>query len=209
MDLLKFAKRLAEALLALSFMYFTSSPIMKLVGIMPPEQVANVADILKFVVSACLIIFAAIVGITIGLGFLILTGWQDCKIIPKPLKLCFAFALGAVALLLSGPLSLLIPVPILPTIITSLLLWGALRGISKLGVSAEFRKKHLLTVQDAIKVATSFINQLEPESEDMNVAEAKIDGDHWMVFLSSQRLRKNYKIKLDGCTGEITEWKTV
>lgn len=207
MDVFKTIKRLSTVLLLLSFFSFTAMPITNLIGISPPSQLS---DATEFARLAMIFIFAAIAAtvlIMFGVGYFTLTGWRNHKAIPKLVRLFLAFILGYVAFTLSGPIAMLIPVPILPTIITGILLWATLRSISSLLLGkSPGQKESPIQIDRAIANAKSFINKMNPSATELDIQESRIADGSWEVLLLAKNSGEKYKIKIDGSSGSVIAW---
>ena len=204
----KIIERLSKVFLALSLFSFLASPITNLLGIYPPQHFTNIMDFMKVLsifMAVTLIVSTLIVFV---LGYLILTGWRGHKNIPKILRLCFAFALGYAALMFSGPISMLIQIPILPTVISSIILWIILRLISSSFTSKDpYGKSHgNISIEKAIDSAISFLKKIEPEIERSDVSEANVMDGIWEILISSKKFGGKYKVSVDGSSGGILAW---
>jgi hypothetical protein len=206
-NLFKTIKTLSTVLLLLSFFSFTAMPITNLIGISPPSQLG---DLTEFTRLAIIFIFAAItiiVLIIFGVGYFTLTGWRNYKSMPKLLRLFLAFILGYVAFTASGPIAMLIPVPILPTIITAILLWAVLRSISSfLYGKSPSQKNGTVEIERAVATAKSFLKKLDPHTEELDIQESKMADGEWEVLLLSKQSGQKYKVKIDGSSGSVTAW---
>lgn len=204
MNILKGVRRIAEVLLLLSFVSFTASPITSLLGIQQPP-VNNTVELIRFVIITGLVIMFVAVLAVFGFGYLVLTGWRDHRRIPKAIRILLAFALGALAFSLAGPISMVLPVPFLPTVLTTILLWGVLRAISNVFPS---QRPETVQVSEAIAVARHLVKQVEPNAETANILESKLDGKHWKVSLVSNPLARKYQVEIDAQTGGVSKWKS-
>ncbi|MEM3105176.1 MAG: hypothetical protein QXD69_06720, partial [Candidatus Bathyarchaeia archaeon] len=92
-----------------------------------------------------------------GFGYIILTGWRQYRRIPKAVRLLLAFTLGALAFSLAGPISLILPVPSLPTVLITILLWAALRAFSDVFPNSE---PEPVKVDEAIASARYLVKQV-------------------------------------------------
>ena len=205
MNILKGVRRLSEVLLLLSFVSFTASPITSLLGIQQPP-VDNTVELLRFaIISGFVIILIAVLAV-FGFGYIILTGWRQHRRIPKAIKLLLAFTLGALAFSLSGPISLILPVPFLPTGLTTILLWAALRAVSNLFPNLE---PEPVKVDEAIASARYLVKQVDPTTTNVDVLESKTNGKHWKVTMLSNPSARKYEVEVDMEKGGITGWKSV
>lgn len=208
MEISKTIKRLTEILLLFSLFSFSASPILSLLGIQLPQQVTSVMDFIKLLsifVAATLIVTILAMP---ALGYLVLTGWRSYKSIPKALRLCLAFTLGYVTFMLSGFISLFIRIPMLPTLISTIILWATFRSISGFIVPKENSKERneYISVEMAADLAFSFLKKIEPEIEKRDLTEAKIKDGTWEVIAFSRRDKGRYKVIVDGSSGGIIAW---
>lgn len=159
---------------------------------------------------AMIFIFATIavtVLLIFGVGYFTLTGWRNYKAMPKLVRLFLAFILGYVALTFSGPIAILIPVPILPIIITAVLLWAALRSISNLIADKTYSpKESIIQIDRAVANAKSFITKINPSTTELDIQESRIADGAWEVFLLARNSGEKYKIKIDSSSGSVIEW---
>jgi hypothetical protein len=205
MNILKGVRRLSEVLLLLSFISFTASPITSLLGIEQPP-VDNTIELLRFaIISGFVIILIAVLAV-FGFGYIILTGWRQHRRMPKAIRLLLAFTLGALAFSLSGPISLILPIPFLPTVLTTILLWAALRAASNLFPNLE---PEPVKVDEAIASARYLVKQVDPTATNVDVLESKTNGKHWRVTMLSNPSARKYEIEVDMEKGGITGWKSV
>jgi len=207
MDLFKTIKKLSTVLLLLAFFSFTATPITNLMGISPPSHLGDITEFTRLTILFVFAAIAVIVLVIFGVGYFTLTGWRNYKSMPKLVRLFVAFILGYVAFTVSGPIGLLIPVPILPIIIIAILLWAALRSISNL-LSAEDhgRKDGSIQIEKAISTAKSFLKRLDPSAEDLDIQESRMADEAWEVLLISKQSGQKYKVKIDGSSGSVTAW---
>jgi hypothetical protein len=206
----KVIERLSKVLLILSLFSFSASPITNLLGIYPPQQIANIMDFMKLLSMFIAVTLIAATLIIFVLGYFILTGWRSYKDIPKILRLCLAFALGYIALMFSGLISTFIQIPILPTVISSIILWIILRLISGSAILKDYCRESYenISIEKAIDVAISFLKKIEPEIEKGDVAEVNVANDVWEILVSSKKFDRKYKISVDGSSGGILAWST-
>ena len=207
MDFFKTIKKLSTVLLLLSFFSFTAMPITNLIGISPPSQLGDLTEFTRLAVIFIFAAIAVIVLIIFGVGYFILTGWRTYKSMPKLLRLFLALILGYVAFTFSGPIALLIPVPILPIIITAILLWAALRSISSfLYGKSPGQKDGTVEIEKAIATAKSFLKKLDPSAKELDIQELRMADDEWEVLLLSKQSGQKYKVKIDSSSGSVTAW---
>jgi len=207
MDFFKTIKKLSTVLLLLSFFSFTAMPITNLIGISPPSQLGDLTEFTRLAVVFIFAAIAVIVLIIFGVGYFTLTGWRNYKSMPKLLRLFLAFILGYVAFTFSGPIALLIPVPILPTIIAAILLWAVLRSISSfLSEKRPSRKDGTVEIENAIATAKSFLKKLDPSTKELDIQESRMADDEWEVLLLSKQSGQKYKVKIDSSSGSVTAW---
>jgi len=203
MNIIKGVKRLSEVLLLLSFISFTTAPITSLLGIEQPPM-GNVIELIRYaIISGLVVIFIAIIAI-FGFGYIILTGWRQYRKIPKAVRLLLAFTLGALTFSLSGPVSVILPIPFLPTVLTTILLWAALRAFSNLFPSLE---PEPIRVDEAIASARYLVKQVDPFATNIDVIESKMNGKLWKVTLFSKPSERKYEIEVDAEKGGIIGWK--
>ena len=202
MNVLKGAKWLAEATLFLSFISYTTSPITSMLGIQQ-LPLNNTIDLLKFTSISSCIITVIVVSAIFGFGYIVLTGWREQQKLPKAIRILIAFALGALAFSLSGPISSILPIPFLPTVITTILLWGMLRTISNLIPTKEAEN---ITINAAIAAAQQIIKEVEPTAQSTEILETKLIGKSWKVSLLSNPSTRKYEIEIDAENGGVTRW---
>ncbi|MGC9014897.1 MAG: hypothetical protein ACP5KW_11030, partial [Thermoproteota archaeon] len=170
MDAFKIIKRLFTVLLLLSFFSLIAIPITNLIGVSPPSQLS---DIIEFTRLAIVFVFAAIAVIVLiifGVGYFTLTGWRNYKAIPKLVRLFIALILGYVVFTISGPIAMLIPVPILPIIIATILLWAVLRSISSILADKVYSQKgNVIQIEKAVASAKSFMSKMDPSTREFSI----------------------------------------
>ena len=204
MDILQGVKKLAEALLLLSFVSFTASPITQFLGIQQPP-VNNTVDTIRFFIIVGFVAIAVAIAAVFGSGYLILTGWRDHKRLPKAIRLMLAFALGALAFSLSGPISTFIPIPFIPTVLMTIMLWGVLRAVSNAFPGPE---PETVQVSEAIASARYLVKQVEPASQNIDILESKANGKSWKVYLLSQPSTRKFEVEIDMQNGGVRKWKS-
>jgi hypothetical protein len=117
-----------------------------------------------------------------------------------------AFTLGALAFSLSGPISMILPIPFLPTVLTTILLWAALRAFSNLFPNLE---PEPIRVDEAIASARYLIKQVDSTATNIDVLESKTNGKQWKVTILSKPSAKKYEVEVDIEKGGITGWRLV
>ena len=205
MDVLRGIKKLTGILLFLSFISFALSPITSLLGIEQQPPVANTTELLRYIMISGFIMIVFAVTAVFVLGYVVLTGWRGHRQIPKVIRLLLAFILGALVFSLSGPLSMVIPIPLVSVILTTLLLWAVLRTISNL---LQHNEQESIGIDEAILSARDFIKQVEP-SANIKVLESRTNGNNWKITLCTDSPSfKKYNVNIDTKTGGIVEWKS-
>jgi len=207
MDIFKTIKRLSTVLLLLSFFSFTAIPITNLIGVSPPSQLGDITEFTRLAIIFIFAVIAVTILIMFGVGYFTLTGWRNYKAIPKLVRLFIAFILGYVAFTFSGPIAMLIPVPILPIIIAAILLWATLRSISSILVQkAPSQKSNVIQIEKAIASAKSFINKMDPSTKELDIQESRIANGAWEVLLQAENSGQKYRVKIDGSSGSVIAW---
>ncbi len=206
MDAFKTIKRLSTVLLMLSFFYFTAIPITNVIGVSPPSQLSDITEFIRLTIIFIFAVIAVIVLIIFVVGYFILTGWRNYKAIPKFVRLFIAFILGYVAFTFSGPIAMLISVPILPIIIAAILLWAVLRSINILADKAYSQKGNAIQIEKAIASAKSFMSKMDPSTREFSIQESRIADGAWEVLLYAKNSGQKYRIKIDGSTGSVIAW---
>jgi hypothetical protein len=205
MNILKGVRRVSEILLLLSFISFTVSPITSLLGI-KESPVSNTIELLRYaIISGIVVILIAILAV-FGFGYVILTGWRQHRRIPKAIRLLLAFTLGALAFSLSGPISMILPIPFLPTVLTTILLWAALRAFSNLLPNLE---PEPIKVDEAIASARYLVKQVDPSTTNIDVLQSKMGNKCWKVTMIAKPSERKYEVQVDIEKGGIIGWKLV
>lgn len=203
MNILQGIKKLGTTLLILSFGSFAASPIASLLGVQQPPIQNTVETIKYFIIIGGLIMAIAVLTIFV-FGYLSLSGWKGYRNIPKGMRVLFAFTLGIIIISLSGVISILLPVPFLPTILTTILLWGLLRAVSSNIPSNEAKQ---VQVTEAIIAAKNLVEQVEPTANELDILDSHSDGKNWKVSLFSEESSKKYEVEVDINNGGIKKWK--
>ena len=203
MNILQGIKKLGTTLLVLSFGSFAASPIASILGVQQPPIQNTVETIKYFIIIGGLIMAIAVLTIFV-FGYLSLSGWKGYRNIPKGMRVLFAFTLGIIIISLSGVISILLPVPFLPTILTTILLWGLLRAFSSNIPSNEVKQ---VQVTEAIIAAKNLVEQVEPTANELDILDSHSDGKNWKVSLFSKGSSKKYEVEVDMNSGGIKQWK--
>jgi hypothetical protein len=210
MNLFKTIKKLSTVFLLLSFFSFTAMPITNLIGISPPSQLSDLTEFTRLAIVFIFATIAVTIMIIFGVGYFTLTGWHNYKSMSKLLRLFLAFILGYVAFTASGPIAMLIPVPLLPTIIVAILLWAVLRSISSfLSEKSPSQKDGTVEIEKAIATAKSFLKKLDPSTKEFIIQEVKMVDGAWEALLLSKQSGQKYKVKIDGSSGGVVVWERV
>lgn len=120
--------RIATAALILLVGLSVVSQWLSVFGVHVP--VASFPEVLQAMMTWLLIALTLMMSIVFGFGYFVLTGLRQRTAIPWPLRIFLAFLLGIVVCALAIPISLIIPLPLVPTILSALALWGSMRVIS-------------------------------------------------------------------------------
>ena len=199
MGLLGSFKVLWYSSLSLGFLYIATSPILNALEIEPLSNlVQGNIKLLLILVAAVLLIAVATIFLS---GLVVLTGW---KAKPRPsLKTRFLMALpvGILTFLISGALSPLIPMPLLPLVIAGLLVWSILRVISAQLVP----QPDLINVDDAEERAVKFWASRNPGDSKPTPLNAVLEGDRWIITLSGGE--KTGQLDIDSHTGLVSGWR--
>jgi hypothetical protein len=205
MNIMQLVKRLGTGIIILSSSAFIASPIASLFGI---DQLAT-QDV-SGAISAFILIGIAILIISVltifGFGFIALSGWKGARQIPKLLRVLLAFAIGIIVFAISGPISVLIPIPLLPLLLTTILVWSVLRAISNAFTNSE---SNSVSITEAITEAKEVVKQVEPTSTNLEVIDSTNNGKFWRIFLFSNSSLKKYEVEIDGELGEVRQWKLI
>jgi hypothetical protein len=205
MNVLKGIKKLGTGLLLLFLALFAISPIASFIGI-PQPPVQDISAFLQFLLIIGSIVIAVAILAIFGFGYLALTGWKDYKKFSKKIRFWFAFSLGVVIFSLSGPLSVLLPIPFLPIVLTAMFLWGILRTVSHLFLKNEASN---LRINDAITTAKDLVIEIEPTAQDMDILDSWLDKNLWKVLLLSKKSQRKYEIQIDNKNGGVTKWRSI
>jgi len=195
MNILGALKKLSTALLSISFLYFMVMPILNFMGVQIPHDVTNLTSSMILLITIALMVALLL---TFGLGYCALTGWRNYKALPKVIRILLAFILGIAIFFLQGPMAMLIPVPFLPLLIVTVLLWTVLRALSNFLVKGgeDSTQEEAIDLGKAFSTAYSFLRKLVPAEEELVVEESKMVGDAWEIVLSTTKSGK-YKIRVD------------
>ena len=208
MDFFKFFKRVGNLAAVFFTLYITYqlglSPLFSYFGITLPAQAQGIPESLGTIAMWLAILSLALILTVLGIGYLVFTGWRYRRGIPWPFKVIIALVLGILVFSFAAPISMLVKIPLVPTITSVVLLWIALRTTSKYvgpiakTVSAE------QAVQIARQLHTSVIGSAEAE-----VTELILDKTDWRVRVrykvNEEERMVEYKIDLQ--SGEVKGWQ--
>jgi hypothetical protein len=199
MNILGALKKLLTALLSISFLYFMVMPILNFMGVQIPHDVTNLTSSVILLISLAIIVAVLIM---LGLGYCALTGWRNYKALPKVVRILLAFILGVAIFFLTGPLSILLPIPLLPLVVATVLLWTVLRALSNLIIKGEGGQRGVIDLEKAFFGAKSFLKKWHLVSgEELALEECKMVDDGWEIVLSSKSSR--FRLRLDK-TGSVS-----
>ena len=186
--------------LSLGFLYFETSPILNALGIEPLSNlVQGNIKLLLILVAAVLLIAIATIFLS---GLVVLTGWIAKPRPPLKTRLLMALPVGVLTFLISGILSPLVPIPILPLVIAGLLVWSILRVISAQLVP---QQPDLINVDDAEERAVKFWASRNAGDSKPTPLSAVLDGDRWIITLSGRD--KMGQLDIDSHTGVVSGWR--
>ena len=200
MGLLRGFKLLWYTTVSLGFAYFGLSRILDAFGLGPlTGAVQGDIELLLLITASILLGIVATVFVS---GYLVLRGWRGGPTVPKKVRLLLAVPVGIAILVLSGALSFLVPVPILPIIIAALLIWSILRFTS----SQVFPPKpKQLDVDGAEELAVKFWRSRNPEDSKPIPLSAILDGDRWTITITGKE--GTGQLDIDARNGVVTGWR--
>jgi hypothetical protein len=205
MNIIDRIKKLMGATMLLSFLSLTASPIISYLGIkesavLEAPEVVQYALVVSFAVTLILFFGA------LGLGYLMLTGWTGYRAMPLVFRLVLSFALGVIATMFSGPLSILLPVPLIPTLVIALLIWGCFRAVSS---HLKSDKMERIAFSDAYTLAQGHVRNLDPRIESLELLESEYENLDWRVVMKALPIDTTYEVKIDGEGGGVSQWRVI
>jgi hypothetical protein len=206
MNALTTLKRLAQALLFGSIISTTTTPLLHLLGITPPTAMTTAMELLHYGVLASGLLLGIMSVLILGLGYLTLTGWRTMPPLPRLVKLGFAAALGLLALLLSRPLAIVLPLPVVPTLISALGLWILLRVLSNHVTLHPPHPVASISLDTAILQARRYLSTLEPLASEVELRAATKESNDWQIALQAPASANTYHVTIHPETGEVIQW---
>jgi hypothetical protein len=205
MNVIDGIKKLMGATMLLSFLSFTASPIISYLGITEPA-VLEAPEVFQYAMVVSLAVTIILFLGSLGLGYLIMTGWIGYKALPLVFRLVLSFVLGVVAIMFSGVLSVLLPVPLLPTLVVSFLIWCCFRAVSNHFASG---MTDIITFSDAFNLAKSLVKSLDSRVEDVELLESEIEKRDWRVVIKALPNETKYEVKIDSEGGNVSQWRVI
>lgn len=199
MGLLRGFRLLWYTTVSLGFTFFGLSPILDAFGLGPLTGAVQ-GDIKLLLIITASILLGIVATIFVS-GYLVLGGWRGGPDVPRKVRLVLAMPVGIAILILSGALSFLVPIPILPIIIAALLIWSILRFTSS---QAFPPKQRQLDVDGAEELALKFWRSRNPEAKPIPVS-AILDGDHWAITMRGGE--RTAQLDIDARNGVVTGWR--
>jgi len=86
----------------------------------------EVTSILLIIIA---VVFVILVAWTTALGYFVLTGWCRYRQIPLGIRLLAGLLIGTAITFVSAPVGLLIPIPLVPSVIAAVVAWYLLRRL--------------------------------------------------------------------------------
>lgn len=211
MDVIKNIQRFVKVLSFLALASFTVSPLTEMFGISLPTQATSIIEVSRTALLITTIGFIAFIAIIFGAGYFILTGFRNHRSFPRPVKVVAAFLFGGVALMLSGVFGLVIPIPILPTLITAIILWTIIRLLSKglrktITTDNKNAKMKIVTkqrdidIEEAERIAIEFIKKRGIAPSTAPVERARLTSNGWEVSAG------NCTVNISRKNGGVTGW---
>ena len=200
MGLLRGFKLLWYTTVSLGFAYFGLSPILDAFGLGPFTGAVQGDIKLLLIITASILL--GIVATVFVSGYLVLGGWRGGPAVPRKVRLLLAMPVGIAILILSGALSFLVPIPILPIIIAALLIWSILRFTSS---QAFPPKQRQLDVDGAEELALKFWRSRNPEEAKPIPVSAILEGDHWAITMRGGE--RTAQLDIDARNGVVTGWR--
>ena len=208
MDILKSLKYIWKSTLTIFTFYIiyqlALSSILSQFGLKPHIQGQNVIELIGASLIWLAIIFAIMMAVVLGVGYLVFTGWTHREHIPRVLKVMIAFVLGVCVFLISAPLSMVISIPFLPIAISTIGMWILLRTISN-HINPVSRK---VTLDQAINIAKD-LHKAIFGGDSIEIEEASLNEDNWVIKFSqikdSEKVVAEYEIDAD--RGGVRKWR--
>ncbi len=200
MGLLGSFKVLWHSGLSLGFLYVAVSPILSVLGLGPLSSLvqSNVKLLLILVATVLLVAIAAI----FLSGLVVLTGWKATPRHSLKTRLLMALPVGVLTFLVSGILSPMIPIPILPLVVAGLLIWSILRFISTQLVPPP---SNIINVDEAEERASRFWRSRNAADSKPTTLGAVLEGNRWIITLSGKE--KTGQLDIDAHTGMVNGWR--
>ncbi|MEM2485463.1 MAG: hypothetical protein QXU87_09385 [Candidatus Caldarchaeum sp.] len=181
------------------------SPILSYMGINIPAQAQSISELVGTMAMWLAILSIAMIIVVLGIGYIVFTGWKQRRQIPWPFKLGIAFLLGIIVFMLAAPISMVVRIPLVPTIAAAIILWVALRSLSNY-VGPVMTGKTLDEIIRSVKQAHTNV-----ASEPVEVKEAVLVGRTWKIKIAyrvnGQERLAEYEVDAD--SGEVKRWRAV
>lgn len=181
------------------------SPILSYMGINIPAQAQSISELVGTMAMWLAILSIAMIIVVFGIGYIVFTGWKQRRQIPWPFKLGIAFLLGIIVFMLAAPISMVVRIPLVPTIAAAIILWVALRSLSNY-VGPVMTGKTLDEIIRSVKQAHTNV-----ASEPVEVKEAVLVGRTWKIKIAyrvnGQERLAEYEVDAD--SGEVKRWRAV
>ena len=199
-------KRLTQAILLGSVISTTTTPLLHFLGITPPTTMTTALELLHYGVLSSGLILVIMIMLILGLGYMTLTGWRALPQLPRLVKLGFATVLGLLILLLSSPLSIVLPLPLAPTFISALSLWTLLRVVSNHFTPPPQHSVPTIPLNTVIIQAQHYLSTLEPTASEAKLLSATKQGKEWLIALHSPTSAHTYHFTIHPETGQVIQW---
>jgi len=172
-------------------------------------SVQSLGSLIEFVKLLLLIAVGLFIFLMLGttlIGYLVITGWRRHHEIPGGIKLLASLLVGTVIVVLSAPLGLFLPIPLLPTAITAITAWYLLRKLSEHKVDTNCRRPTITEIEES---ASRHLRTKAAETDPIRTLDLQLNDNEWDGLFLAGKQGTPYRLKIEADNATVISCEKV
>lgn len=170
------------------------------------KSLGSLIEFIKLLLFITIGLFILLIAGTTLIGYLVITGWRRHHEIPKGIKLLASLLVGTAIVVLSAPLGVFVPIPLVPTAITTITAWYLLRKLSEYKVDANCKRPDITEIEES---ASRHLRTKAGETDPIRTLDLQLNDNEWNGLFLAGKQGTPYRLKIEADNARVISWERV